>query len=121
MPTNSVAFRYCKLAIESVANYPALKEKFKSFVQFKEQTPTQSWGSSDTPFTGKGILANYVPGLKHAHLSRDVSVVYKVGGRDPIYIDIYGFFSHAELGTGTPANTKKQQSIGGQFARQEFK
>lgn len=63
---------------------------------------------NDKPFKGGGSYA----GLYHAHLGDDISIVYKLEGRDPRKLKLYGFYSHEDLGTGNPAKKKIQQQTG---------
>lgn len=89
--------------------------RFAEFVRAKEQNPTQQFGAKDMPFVGQGPLGLVRPRLMHAHITRDLSVVYHVSGRDPTTISIHGIFSHADLGTGTPANQRQQKTRAQQF------
>ena len=93
-------------------------EKFKDFVEFKKGH-LDAYGSKDYPMKGKAPLGSQVPGLRHAHLTQDVSVYYRVHSKDPRYLDIYGVFRHKDIGTGNTPNIKKQQKYAKKFA-QEF-
>jgi hypothetical protein len=62
-----------------------------------------------------------IQGLKHAHLTHDIMIVYTLGGRNPIEFKLYGVFSHDELGIGQPANDKRQKSAAKRMANQAFK
>lgn len=116
---NPAKIAHCPMFIESLTVHPEVKEKLKSFVNYKIQNPLQSFNKSDSPFSGNGIFGSNIKGLRHAHLSQDVSIVYLITG-NPIKICLYGVFSHAELGTGQPANIKKQKSIVKRFSSQTF-
>lgn len=98
----------------------AIRNKFSGpggFMDVKRANPTQPFGSSDTPFTGGGKFQKAVPGLRHAHLTQDLSVVYRVDGNN---IYLYGFFTHQELGTGTPGNIRRQDSMADRFSNVTF-
>lgn len=88
-----------------------------SFMHVKRQNPNQSWGSSDKHFKGGGVFTRLVPGLKHAHLAHDLNLVYLVKG-NTVYL--FGVWTHDELGTGTPPNPRRQQSMATQFANATF-
>jgi len=99
---------------------PPVRNKFSGpngFMDVKRNNPNDPFGSSDRPFTGGGKFSNEVPGLRHAHLTHDLSVVYRVQGND---VYLYGFFTHDDLGTGSPANRKKQDAMATRFANANF-
>lgn len=85
-------------------NAPVLKA-LKAFIEQKRAMPLEPFGSKDYPFKGDGPLH----GIGHAGLTFDVSIVYKISGKNPNIITLYGIFSHDELGTGQPANIKRQR------------
>ena len=86
-------------------------------MQTKRENPNTLFGSSDKPFLSKGKFGTIVPGLKHAHITDDLSIVYKVQNG---VVYLYGFYTHDELGTGQPANINKQDSMAGKFSRMSF-
>jgi len=95
----------------------SVKDSLKRFLSSKRTNPQQSYGNKDYPFTSAGQFAHEVPGLMHAHLSQDLSIVYKVQGNE---IYLFGIFSHADLGTGNPPNIRKQTSMARRFANMTF-
>lgn len=99
---------------------PGLAEKFKDFQIFKSQNPGMPYGSSDHPMVARGPLGREIPKLRHAHLTRDLSLFYTIGGRDPVDVKLYGIFDHHESGTGTPANIKRQKSLATTLSGQRF-
>jgi hypothetical protein len=99
---------------------PGLAEKFKDFQSFKSQNPGMPYGGSDHPMVSRGPLGREIPKLRHAHLTRDLSVFYTVSGRDPVDVKLYGIFDHQESGTGTPANIKRQKSLATSLGGQKF-
>lgn len=88
---------------------------FKRWLDQKLKTPLQLVGY-DKPFSGGG---NY-SGLSHAHMGQDVSIVYKLEGKEPRKLKLYGFFSHEDLGTGQPPKQKIQQKTGKRLKTQVF-
>lgn len=94
-------------------------DRFEEFLKTKKQNPLQPFGSNDKPFIKEGPLGRAIPNetLLHAHLTRDVSVVYSLSGKDPRILKLYGIFTHSDLGTGTPGNVRKQQSMADRLAR----
>jgi len=99
---------------------PGLAAKVADFISVKTQNPIQQFGKNDTPMIGTGPLGRAVPGIKHAHLTQDLSVFYTIEGRNPTLIKLYGIFGHKESGTGNSANIKQQKSLGQQLANQGF-
>ena len=86
-------------------------------MDLKRQSPATQYGASDKPFKSMGSFGTRVSGLSHAHLSQDISIVYKIEN-GKIYL--YGFYSHDQLGTGQPANINKQQSMATRFSNMNF-
>jgi predicted chitinase len=95
--------------------FPDIEEKIKDFIRVKSTNPTQAYGAKDTSFNSRAPIGCAVPKLKHAHLTRDVSVFYTIEGRNPIQLRLYGVFDHRESGIGTPANINKEKSIARQL------
>lgn len=121
-PAPEVVFRvarsFLSSAPEKFASTPGLEDKFNAFKAAKMQNRMQPFGSSDSLFIPSGPIAKYMPGLRHAHLNRDLSILYTMTGANPSVITLYGIFSHGETGTGTPANINKQKSIGKSLSKQ---
>ena len=115
----NVILRACPLYFESLQNHPNLIEKLKEWITRKMETPLESIGK-DAPFKGGGPIDQIISKLRHAHINQDVSLVYKMYG-NPIHIDLYGLFSHKELGTGNSTQIKAQQRMAKQFLNQEPK
>lgn len=115
-----VVFKKGSAFLKSAKRHPEVQEKFKKFVQAKAEDPTARFGGSDKPFVGKGAFGRALPGLQHAHLNSDVSIVYKVAGANPTIVYLYGFYSHEELGTGTPANMNRQQAAAQRLSNTSF-
>lgn len=115
----AVTFRRCELYKQTymsrIKPYPVLKEKLRQFMEIKRNNPQQPFGKSDKPFISGGFFGEMVPGLKHAHLNLDLSIVYKVDGT---VITLYGLFTHDDLGTGQPANKNKQKSAAQRFSNE---
>ena len=88
-------------------------QNLKKFLEFKVENPMARYGGSDYAFSGGGNLSGY----SHAHLNRDKSLVYRIANN---IIYLYGIFTHGELGTGTPSNNNKQQSMKSKFDNQDF-
>lgn len=95
---------------------PALAS-LKEFLTVKRQNPLQPYGKSDKPFKSGANFSNEVPGLAHAHITHDLSIVYRIESGQ---LYLYGFYTHDQLGTGTPANKNKQQSMAVRFANTKF-
>ena len=121
---SEVVFQTCPLYINTfsahAANNPVIAEKVKEFRRVKAENPLQNFGAKDYPMGSAGPIGIAVPKIRHAHLTSDISIFYTLNGRDPTIIRLYGLFTHAESGTGQPANIKKQKSLGQQLSNQSF-
>jgi mRNA-degrading endonuclease YafQ of YafQ-DinJ toxin-antitoxin module len=121
MVNQPVVFRRSELYkttyLDKVLSHPSIKNKFRAFMEIKRTNPTQPFGSSDKPFLSAGNFAAAVPGLRHAHVTHDISIVYKVVDNQ---VYLYGFFTHDDLGTGQPANINRQKSIAKRFSNVGF-
>jgi hypothetical protein len=108
---------YKETYLSKILPNPSLKAKFRDFMEIKRQNPRQQFGGSDTACAARAPLGNAIPNLRHAHITQDLSVVYRVAGND---ISLYGFFTHADLGTGTPANIRRQAAAATRLSNQSF-
>lgn len=119
----SVAFVEGPLWIESVVaaakDTPNILQKITDFKNFKEQDPLAQYGSSDRSFASSGIYKQYLAKALKAHLTQDISIIYELSGRNPTVIKLYGVFTHADLGTGQPANMKIQKNMAKRLARED--
>lgn len=106
---NVVQFRRCKLFDETLASHENVTAKLQEFISFKTNDPMGRFGKKDQHFTSGGILVQ--TGLIHAHLTGDISILYKRSGRNPTIIDLVAILSHDELGTGQPPNIKVQKAM----------
>lgn len=82
----------------------------------KTANPLQPFGGKDYPF----IKAGFLDGFKHAGMTQDVSLIYSMSGRDPTIFYCYGFFTHAESGTGNDASIKRQKNLSTRLQGQKF-
>jgi mRNA-degrading endonuclease YafQ of YafQ-DinJ toxin-antitoxin module len=103
--------------LTKVLPYPSVKNKFRDFMEVKRTNPNQPFGASDKPFRSSGNFISAIPGLRHAHITFDLSIVYRVEGNQ---VFLYGFFTHDELGTGQPANINRQKSAATRFSNTRF-
>ena len=108
---------YKATLLSRVRPYEPIKVKFRQFMQLKRDNPTQQFNKSDSPFTGGGPLSTIIPGLMHAHITQDLSVLYK---HEAGVIYLFGFFTHEDLGTGNPGKPNQQKAISRKFANQTF-
>lgn len=118
---NSVVFKRSRSYLDTyesrVLPYPAIRKKLRDFMEVKRNNPTQVFGASDKNFTPGGVFYTMIPGLRHAHLTPDLSLVYRVSGNT---IFLYGFYNHDEIGTGQPPKIPKQKAMATKFAHTEF-
>lgn len=121
---HDVEIKICPLFVETfnekVHGNPVVSKKYSEFKSVKTQNPLQSYGAKDYPMIAQGPIGKLIPGMRHAHLTSDISVFYTIEGRDPTIIKLYGVFSHQDIGTGQPGNPKRQKSMGQQMANQQF-
>lgn len=111
--------RFCKLAKESIANHSEALKNFEDFLVKKAADPIAPYGGKDTHFIGEGPIGRLGLKIKHAHISQDLSVVYRVHSKPPL-VDVFGIFAHKELGTGNTPNIKLQKAMAKKFSSQEF-
>lgn len=113
-------FRKSSAFDDTLRKHSHLAGKLKEFMAAKANDFNSRFGASDKPFSAGGNFSKAVKGLKHAHLNSDISIVYNVHGSDPRVMDLYGLFSHEELGTGQPANINRQKSKSKSFSGEKF-
>jgi mRNA-degrading endonuclease YafQ of YafQ-DinJ toxin-antitoxin module len=97
--------------------YDKIRRKFQEFMHAKRNDPRAPFGSSDKPFVSQGKFGTQIPGLRHAHITHNISVVYRVVGNQ---LYLYGFFTHDDLGTGNPPNLKRQNTLAQTMSNQGF-
>lgn len=122
-PSPQIVFLPCKLFAETASKYPTLTAKggkLEEFYKAKIENINGIFGSTDKAFKSKGQFGSALPGIKHAHLTHDISIVYRISGRNPHIVELFGLFSHDALGTGQPENIKRQKSMAKVFSNQEF-
>lgn len=102
-----------------------LVNKLKEFVNHKMQYPSNGgvsndmpgFGSSDKKFRTDGNYGKAIRNVSHAHLTSDISVAYLVDGDR---LNIYGVYTHDDLGTGQPANVKRQKQMATRWGNLSF-
>ena len=118
-PVSQVTFRMCGLYFESLTTHPGAADKVTEFMEAKSANPTAPvW--KDTPFVAAGPIGSLGLNIKHAHNTKDLSICYRIHGRPPM-IDIYGVFSHKELGTTDDSKIRTQQQMAIKFGNQTNK
>ena len=105
---------------QKISGNTSVAKKFEEFKDFKINNPLQNYGAKDYPMLSQGPIGKAVPGMRHAHLTQDISIFYTIEGRNPTKIKLYGLFSHADSGTGNASNIKRQQTLGKQLKNQTF-
>lgn len=104
-----------------------LKRKLEEFIRFKLQNPyngmvpgvSTGYGGSDRKFKPKGIFADALPDVSHAHLTHDLSVVYRIDSQANTFT-IFGVYNHDSIGTGNPSNPNRQAQAGARWAGMDF-
>lgn len=120
----SVVFKHSPEYVSTLAkwaiNAPHLAEKIAEFKKVKSANPMQPFGKNDSRMVAAAPLGKAIPGLRHAHLTQDLSLFYTLGGANPHVFHLYGIYSHKESGTGNPSNVKIQKSLGQRMQNQVF-
>jgi len=118
----ATVFRTCALFDETLKTHgSAVLKTFIDFKKTKEANAMASFGSKDRPFIGTGPFGSIKPRIIHAGITRDISLLYSVTGQNPHVINLYGFFTHEESGTGTPAKTSTQKALAQKISNQTMK
>ena len=110
--------RYAPMFAETINRHPEIHDKLERFIYAKGQDPSAAFGKSDTPFIGTGPIGRTGLKVKHAHLSQDISIVYRIHGRNPHILELYGAFSHKELGISNTANIRQQKKVARKLQQQ---
>jgi hypothetical protein len=110
--------RFCACFKETFAKHQDVQAKLNEFMQLKIADPMARFGTTDEHFRGGGSLKD--TGVLHAHLTSDISVLYKRHGKAPTLIDLYAVLSHDELGTGQPRDIKQQRNVAKVISGQTF-
>lgn len=119
-PSNEpkVQFSRCAFFEQTFQRYKTnarIVDALNHFIIHKSQNPLAPFGGKDRPFS-----AGPLKGILHASLTNDVSVLYKLGGRDPTIVYLYAIASHDEAGTGHPSNPKRMQQTRIKLDNQTF-
>jgi len=118
----ATVFRTCALFDETLKTHgAAVLKAFVDFKKTKEINAMMPYGSKDHPYRGNGPLGLHKPKLIHAGMTFDISLIYSLSGQNPHVINLYGFFTHDESGTGNPPKSKIQKSLLTKISNQEMK
>jgi mRNA-degrading endonuclease YafQ of YafQ-DinJ toxin-antitoxin module len=115
-PADKINIRKSSIFDKSMIKHqsvPQVDSRLKEFILAKTEAPYQKFGARDSHF-----VLSFFKGLSHAHLTSDVSVVYKMTSGTPPTLDLYGVFSHDDLGTGQPMSLRTQKSMSKRFSNQ---
>jgi hypothetical protein len=107
---------------QKISQRASAVNKFEQFKKMK-QDPKQlmmPMGANDKLFDPGGILGREIPSLRHIHITHDISLVYRIHGANPTYVDLYGFYRHDDLGTAPGGGSKNriQQTVADRLRRQ---
>lgn len=94
-----------------------IKKQIADFIKWKQQYPfngagggTPGYGDNDKKFKTTGNFGTRLPGISHAHLTHNLSIVYRID-RENETLNLYGVYSHDDIGTGNPPNVQRQQQM----------
>lgn len=99
---------------------PVVADKLQRFIDFKQANPLAPFSKSDKPNNSEGVFAKIIPGMRHAHLTFDISVWYTITGSNPTRLKLYAVLTHDESGTGQPAKPAKQKTVADRMQQQSF-
>lgn len=120
--TTTVVIRTCPMFdetyAEKVRSYPIIKQKFLEFVQAKVKAPLEPFGSKDKGGARDDPMRHVLPSIKHAHLNQDISVFYAISGSNPTNLDLFGIFTHDDVGQGQPSKPRIQRSAANRLQNQ---
>lgn len=105
-----------KQTLEKFSRNSLVLDKLSEFQRHKAENPVQPFGAKDRMFQGKGNLSGY----RHAGLTHDIQVIYKQEGANPTVVKLYMLATHDDVGTGQPANFKRQKQTRSKLDRQTF-
>lgn len=98
--------------------------KLGDFLRFKVASPYNGsapdgtkFGDTDKKFKAGGRFSDKIDGISHAHLTHDISIVYRIVG-DSLYL--YGVYTHDAMGTGTPPSTARQLQATARWSNSTF-
>jgi hypothetical protein len=103
-----------------------LLDKTNKFIQHKFQNPANGsipgkypgFGDNDKMFASKGKFSNRIDNISHAHLTSDISIVYRISGNG---LYLYGVYNHDTIGTGQPPNRNRQEQSVEKWSNTSFK
>lgn len=89
--------------VSAVKDTPTILGRIEEFKKVKEDNPLAQFGADDK-FLGASAsgFKRRLPKARKAKLTKDISIVYELSGKDPTTVKLYGVFTHADLGTGQP-------------------
>lgn len=103
-----------------------IKKALVSFIEWKSKFPFNGgvanypgYGSNDKKFKTFGKFGTQMPGISHAHLTHDISVVYQVD-RETNSIKLFGVYTHDDIGTGSTPNTNRQEQMTQRWSNMKF-
>lgn len=96
------------------------------FINFKKEHPANGsvpgihagYGDSDKRFRSGGHFTNKISGISHAHLTHNISIVYRI---ESGILYLYGLYTHDDIGTGTPSNVNRQNQMATRWSNTNFK
>ena len=122
--SSKVVVKYCDLFNKTAAQHlrpgTPIYKSFTDFITTKVANPIAQYGSSDKKNPSGTPMSIEVPGIRHAHLTHDISVFYTVSGANPTLLKLYAIMTHDEAGSGQPSNHKVQKGVAKRMANQTF-
>lgn len=94
--------------------------RYAEFIRTKLENPIAQFGASDKKNPEGTPMSQEVPGIRHAHLTHDISVFYTISGANPAILRVYALLTHDEAGSGQPTNYKVQKAVAKRMANQRF-
>ena len=119
VPIKDPQFLFCDLWRDSYKKNKTILgvlEGVEKFIKDKGANPLAPFGSKDDGFSNPSIY----PKILHTHITRDVSIFFKLEGAHPRRFLMYAVLTHKQSGTGTPQNIKIQKSMTKSMLNQTF-
>lgn len=104
----NVSVKYADGYEETIKKHPEVIDKVNSFIEFKSDNPTALFGKTDSMMSTTSELGK--KRIRHAHLTLDLSIFYRIYGT-PSILYIFGVFTHQESGTGHQAGNKATKNF----------
>lgn len=124
MPPGTMVVKTCELFNETFKEHAKqnrqLISKLIEFINFKKDNPTKLYKVDKSDSNIGSVYDSVIPGIRHAHLTHDISVWYKISGMNPRELKLYALLTHDESGTGEPVKKNVARGMAKRMSGQTF-